>query len=228
MTDQQFWLERWKNQQIAFHQDEVNAHLQALWPQLAIAEGSAVFVPLCGKSQDQHWIAERGHPAVGVEISPIAAEALFTEHGLAPDIVRGDPFSEYRSGRVRVLCGDFFDLQPVHLAGVALVHDRAALIALPPSERQRYAAHMAAVLPSGSITLLITYDYPQEEMSGPPYSVSAVEVERIYGPSFYIELHRELDGLTSRPRFQAKGLTRLTERVHLLRGLRLTGGHRLS
>lgn len=214
--DPQFWLDRWHNGEIAFHQDEVNAHLQALWPTLDIAAAATAFVPLCGKTLDLHWLAERGHAVIGVEISPVAAHAVFAEHGLTPAIEQRGEFTEYRHGRLRVLCGDFFALQPATLADTALVHDRAALIALPPHDRRRYAAKMAELLPAGCLTLLITYDYPQAEMNGPPYSVSDSEVERLYGDAFDITLVREFDGLTPRPRFQRKGLTRLTERVHLL------------
>lgn len=213
----QFWLDRWENGEIAFHQDEVNTHLQSLWPSLGIGAGTTAFVPLCGKTLDLHWLAERGHPVIGVEISPVAAHAVFTEHGLTPEITQQGEFTEYRHGRLRVLCGDFFSLQPEMLADTALAHDRAALIALPPDARRCYAAKMAELLPPGCLTLLITYDYPQAEMDGPPYSVSASEVERLYGAAFDITLVREFDGLTPRPRFQHKGLTRLTERVHLLR-----------
>lgn len=212
-----FWLDRWENDEIAFHQDEVNDHLQSLWPTLSLAEGATVFVPLCGKTLDLHWLVERGHPTIGVEISPVAARAVFVEHGLTPEVVPQGKFTEYRHGRLHVLCGDFFALQPATLAETALVHDRAALIALEPDDRRRYAAKMAELLPAGSITLLITYDYPQDEMNGPPYSVSDHEIERLYGDAFDITLVREFDGLTPRPRFQRKGLTRLTERVHLLR-----------
>lgn len=217
MTDAQFWLDRWENQEIAFHQDEVNPHLQALWPTLDIAAGAEILVPLCGKSLDLHWLAARGHAVVGVEISPVAVAALFADQGLTPEVRPGERFAEYRSGRIRVLCGDFFDFEAAHLSDVALVHDRAALIALPPAARERYAAMMTALLPRGATMLLITYDYPQTEMAGPPFSVTAAEVERLYGPAFAVELQRELDGLTPRASYQRKGLSRLTERVHLLR-----------
>jgi thiopurine S-methyltransferase len=214
--DARFWLDRWENDEIAFHQEEVNDHLQSLLPTLGIDAGATAFVPLCGKTLDLHWLAQRGHPTIGVEISPVAAQAAFTEHGLTPEVIPQGAFTEYRHGLLRVLCGDFFELEPAVLSETDLVHDRAALVALEPDDRRRYAAKMAELLPSGSVMLLITYDYPPSEMNGPPYSVSDREVEQLYGDAFEITLAREFDGLTPRPRFQRKGLTRLTERVHLL------------
>ncbi|MEX1081572.1 MAG: thiopurine S-methyltransferase [Halofilum sp. (in: g-proteobacteria)] len=214
--DLQFWRDRWENQEIAFHQETVDPHLQALWPQIAPPAGAAAFVPLCGKSLDLHWLAQRGHRVVGVEISALAAEALFREHGLQPEIATRGAFQEFRHGPIRLLCGDFFDLAPNDLADVRLVHDRAALIALPEATRRTYAAKMGELLPRGAVILLITYDYPPAEMAGPPYPVTPAEIERIYGNAFAIKLVEDQDGLAHRPRYREKGLTRLTERVHLL------------
>ena len=55
------------------------------------------------------------------------------------------------------------------------MYDRASLIALPPEMRERYARHLAGILPPATQILLITLDYPQPEMPGPPFAVSAVK-----------------------------------------------------
>ncbi|MFV2005712.1 MAG: thiopurine S-methyltransferase, partial [Gammaproteobacteria bacterium] len=65
-------------------------------------------------------------------------------------------------------------------------------------------------------SLLITLDYPQQEMDGPPFSVSETEVEKLFGPQFIVESIIVEDCLANEPRFQAKGLSRLDERVFLL------------
>ena len=59
-------------------------------------------------------------------------------------------------------------------------YDRAALIALPPEMRERYAGHLQAVLPTRSLGLLVTIDYPQAEMAGPPFAVPDEEVRGYY------------------------------------------------
>ena len=56
-----FWLARWEQNQIGFHEDEVNSHLQAFWPRLALGDGARIFVPLCGKSRDLLWLRAQGH-----------------------------------------------------------------------------------------------------------------------------------------------------------------------
>lgn len=45
-----FWHKRWADNQIGFHQPQVNPYLQAHWPALGLAPGARVLVPLCGRA----------------------------------------------------------------------------------------------------------------------------------------------------------------------------------
>ena len=69
-------------QRLGFHQAEVTPLLQAHWDAVGAPEGCTVFVPLAGKSIDMVWLASRGHRVLGVELSPLAVEQFFAEHGL--------------------------------------------------------------------------------------------------------------------------------------------------
>lgn len=213
--DPSFWHARWQANEIGFHQQEINPHLQRFWPQLGVT-GGTVFVPLCGKSRDMLWLASQGHRVLGVEISPIAAAAFFGENGLDVEPMQEVRFVRRQIAELTLLEGDFFDLTPAHLDGMTAVYDRASLIALPPPMRERYAAHMAALLPGGTPVLLVTLDYPQPEMDGPPFAVSAAEVAALFGARFDIDSLGGQDILAENPRFQARGLTRLEERVYRL------------
>lgn len=213
--DPSFWHARWQANEIGFHQQEINPHLQRFWPQLGVT-GGTVFVPLCGKSRDMLWLASQGHRVLGVEISPIAAAAFFGENGLDVEPMQEARFVRRQIAELTLLEGDFFDLALAHLDGVTAVYDRASLIALPPPMRERYAAHMAALLPGGTPVLLVTLDYPQPEMDGPPFAVSAAEVAALFATRFDIDSLGGQDILAENPRFQARGLTRLEERVYRL------------
>ncbi len=68
------------------------------WSCLELTQGSRVFVPLCGKSQDMLWLAQQGHEVIGVELSPVAVAGLFRENGLQPALQRMGRIS--RSWRV--------------------------------------------------------------------------------------------------------------------------------
>lgn len=216
LMDRDFWHQRWETGQIGFHQDRINLHLQRFWGELGLPAGETVFVPLCGKSRDMLWLREQGHPVLGVELSPVAVRDFFAENGLQPQEAERDRFSECAAPGLRILCGDFFDLRAEDLAGIGGVYDRASLIALPPPMRERYAAHMKAVLPATCRVLLVTFEYPQQEMDGPPFSVSEPEVRALYEPDFAVRALHAQDILSETPRFREKGLSALSERVYVL------------
>jgi len=75
--------------------------------------------------------------------------------------------------------------------------------------RERYVRHLVIILPPTTQILLITLEYPQTEMQGPPFSVSASEVEAFYREHAKVCLLAQLDVLAHNPRFQQRGLTRM-------------------
>lgn len=88
-----FWLERWEQNQIGFHEKEINSHLQNFWDKLKIPTGSKIFVPLCGKSSDMLWLLSKGFQVFGVELSPLAVKNFFAENSLEAQ-VSNPPVSE--------------------------------------------------------------------------------------------------------------------------------------
>ncbi len=214
--DKEFWIERWERAEIGFHQDEVNPWLARYWSRIAPAPGSKVFVPLCGKSLDMVWLRKNGHPVVGVELSPLAVESFFDELGVSPSTAHTGRFQQCEADGIRILCGDFFDMTQADLDGVETVFDRASLVALPPEMRQRYAQHMLDILPAGTRTLLVTFEYDQALMSGPPFAVTPDEVHALYDKRARVELLERADVLEENDRFKARGLERLHENIFLL------------
>nr|WP_298894131.1 hypothetical protein [uncultured Acinetobacter sp.] len=59
------------------------------------------------------------------------------------------------------------------------VYDRAALVALPQSMRTVYAKQVMT-LSQHAPQLLIQYEYDQDLMAGPPFSVSESEMMQLY------------------------------------------------
>ncbi|MDH3526723.1 MAG: thiopurine S-methyltransferase [Gammaproteobacteria bacterium] len=211
-----FWHERWQANQIGFHQDEINPYLVRYWPGLATDTSGRVLVPLCGKSRDMIWLLDQGYSVLGVEISPIAVEAFFAEYNMTPTVRREAHCSRWAFDGLELLCGDFFALDRRDIGEVAAVYDRAALIALPPDMRPRYADQLASLLGKTTTGLLITLEYKQDEMNGPPFSVSDAEVEQLYGDRYTIERLCSSDVLEANQRFREQGVTRLTEQAFRL------------
>jgi thiopurine S-methyltransferase len=226
----EFWHQRWQCGETGWHSADINRHLADCWPGLGVAAGARVLVPLCGKSLDMLWLAGRGYRVLGVELSPIAVEAFFRENGLEPRVtdLAPLPFVRWAVDEIELLVGDFFDLTADLLrgtagSGIGAVYDRAALIALPPALRGAYAQRLAALLRDTGdpvtppISLLISLDYDQARMQGPPFAVTEAEVRRLFDTDFAIDPLADFDALAENPRFGQRGLDRLREHVYELR-----------
>lgn len=211
--DKAFWLDRWENQKIGFHQDEINPYLIKHWPSIEPASGSRVFVPLCGKSMDLLWLAEQGYEVTGVEFSQAAVEAFFQEHSLTYQMTTNAKLNVYQSGNITLYQGDFFDLRAADLGPVSVVFDRASLIALPATMRAAYCQQLSALAPAASL-LLVCMEYDQDAMQGPPFSVTESEVNQYFAKFYRINVLQEADLLSSSPQFSARGLQSMNEKVY--------------
>ncbi|WP_047337466.1 thiopurine S-methyltransferase [Pseudomonas protegens] len=211
-----FWQKRWERDQIGFHLAEVNPYLRQYWPALGLEKNSRVLVPLCGKSLDLIWLADQGFEVLGIELAEKAVEDFFREHQLQPQISQHGVFKVYAHGPIELWCGDFFGLTAEDTAGCTALYDRAAMIALPAPMRQRYAAHLNGLLPNASKGLLITMDYAQEQLEGPPFAVPDDEVRQRLGGVWQLQVETERDILGESWKFLQGGVTRLVERVYRL------------
>lgn len=210
----EFWHKKWASNQIGFHLPEVNPYLQRFWPDLNLAAQAWVLVPLCGKSLDLLWLAGRGHRVLGIELSEKAVEDFFSEQQLQPQISEQGVFKIYRAGAIELWCGDVFALTADDVADCSALYDRAAVIALPAPMRERYAEHLQNILPTGLKGLLITLDYDQSQISGPPFSVDDAQVQHMFGGAWQMQLLESQDVLSDSGKFVQAGATRLEERVY--------------
>ena len=180
------WSSRWRAGRIAFNQPSVSDFLE-LYADRVWGQGpQRVLVPLCGKSLDMVYLAERGAEVVGVEFVEQGVREFFAERGLEPEREAGPP-PRFRAGPYTLFAADFFTVGAEQAGPVDAVLDRAALVALDPPTRVRYAAHLRALLPAGATILLISLDYDQSEMEGPPFAVGEAEVGELFRDGFSVE-----------------------------------------
>jgi thiopurine S-methyltransferase len=212
------WLSRWKQNRIGFHESTVNPHLRRYLPDFNLNPGDTIFMPLCGKAHDIDWIARQGFQVVGIELSEIAIESFFSEHNLQYQQFESERFTLRKSGNISLIQGDYFDLQREDLSACKMVYDRASLIAIDEANRSRYCAHMLSIVPPSTAQLLITLDYYQAQMQGPPFAVSTQEVGQHYESRYAIDMLEANDVLDERSRWRDQGLTALTESVFRLAG----------
>ncbi|WP_163930124.1 thiopurine S-methyltransferase [Paraferrimonas sp. SM1919] len=181
----EFWHDKWEKGQIGFHEGQANEALVKHWSALEIESGATVFVPLCGKTKDIAWFLSQGLKVVGAELNSLAVEQLFSELGVKPNIKQVGEFKRYQYQDLTVYQGDFFQLDSTTLGQVDVIYDRAALVALPEAMRQQYVKHLQAISLNAQ-QFLISFDYPQQRMAGPPFAVSAAMVNEYYQGSYQI------------------------------------------
>lgn len=207
----EFWHQRWQKGEIGFHEGEANALLVRYFQAWFGQRNSRVFLPLCGKTRDIGWLMAKGYRVAGAELSETAIEQLFRDLGVQPERTGQGDLTRYSADGIDIFVGDIFDLSADGLGEVDVIYDRAALVALPLEMRQRYAAHlmqMTAMAPQ----FLITFDYDQSAMDGPPFSVTDEDIARCYGDRYErrrIASEDVAGGL--------KGVCAATENVWLLR-----------
>ena len=158
--DPEFWHARWSERQIGFHEGKPNHFLARFADRLT----GRVLVPLCGKSEDLAYLESLGHEVVGIELTETAVREFYAEHP---------------GTKVQIINSDFFAVTAAQVGHIDSIYDRAALIALPPDMRVRYAAHLQALAPDAQM-LLVTLEYPEGTMPGPPFCVREDEVRALY------------------------------------------------
>jgi len=86
----------------------------------------------------------------------------------------------YSAKDIDIYVGDIFELSAQTLGAVNAIYDRAAIVALPADTRKQYVAHMMSITQAAP-QLVITYEYDQSLVDGPPFSVSEAELQQHYG-----------------------------------------------
>ena len=144
----------------------------------------------------------------GVELSAVAIESFFSEHGLTHHRETAGGLTRCRAldRSISLYCGDYFEFEAPPFDAL---FDRASLIALDPDWRPRYIRHTQSQLKPDAAHLLITLEYDQSLVNGPPFCVLADEVA-----SYWPALRRvnEAEALaTCPPKFREAGVTHVNE-----------------
>ena len=180
------WHQRWSENRIGFHRAIANPALTEHWSKLQLDSSSNVLVPLCGKSLDMHWLAQQGHFVNGIEYVEKAVNEFFEDWSKEPLKTSRDVGEKFSAENINLYLADFFKVEPDE-APFSAWYDLAALVALPPSLRTQYVEQLRKLTTADAKGLMVTFDYPKEEMQGPPFALSDEDVEHYFGPFFEIE-----------------------------------------
>ncbi len=185
--DAQFWINAWNEGKTNFNQQKYNDKLLKYFPQLHPKEGQKVLVPLCGKSIDMIWLHELKLKVHGVEVYIEAVKSFFSDNALLPVTEAKDQnFINFKYKDIVLSSGDFLKLNNPETYD--FIYDRASLVALPFEMRKSYAQVIKRSLKKGGKCLLVTYEYDQAKLEGPPFSVNEREIHDLYADKFKIQM----------------------------------------
>lgn len=190
--DTNFWQQKWDKNEIGFHKNEANPILIKHIDNLYLEKGSRIFIPLCGKTIDISWLLSNGFKVVGVELVDIAIKQLFEDLKVEYQILEKEDFKHYFSENIDIFVGDCFKLTSKMIGKIDAIYDRAALVALPEEMRKQYTAHLIDITQNAP-KLLITFEYEQSEMQGPPFSIPKDEIIEHYKKVYNIKHLETID-----------------------------------
>ena len=190
--DSNFWHQLWESNDIGFHQRAVNPLLAECFNTLSLADSSRLFIPLCGKTLDIAWLLSKGYRVAGAELNKPAVEQLFSELGVEPRVSKLGKLDCYSAENIDIFVGDIFDLSAEVLGDVDAIYDRAALVALPEAMRKNYRDHILEIT-NIAPQLLLTFEYDQTVMQGPPFSISANDIKRYYSDIYTLSLLKQIE-----------------------------------
>ncbi|WP_109441385.1 thiopurine S-methyltransferase [Acinetobacter haemolyticus] len=182
-----FWHNKWQTNNIGFHLDQPHTLLTQYLSSLNLNKNARIFVPLCGKSLDLAWLIDQGYHVIGIDLSPVAIQDLIVELDLNFKEIQMGRLTYYQHAQIELFTGDFFELTAEQLGKIDAIYDRAALIALPEHMRSAYTQHLLQIT-NHAPQLLISLEYDQSLLAGPPFSVPEYELTVYYANHYDIKL----------------------------------------
>jgi len=216
--EKEFWKSAWNEGKTGFHRDDFHPELIEFFPKLNIQKTAKVLVPLSGKSKDLLWLSHNDYYPFGVEVVPQAVSEFFSENKMeTPTLEKRGPLDIYTHEANTVIQGSFFDLKEQGFKGYFdSFYCRASIVALPKAMRKDYADTLNQLLFKGAQGLMITFEYDQTLVGGPPFSVEEKEVHELFSHNFEII---KLDSKSQKPKagkFKDSGIPSFTQVVYQL------------
>jgi thiopurine S-methyltransferase len=132
------------------------------------------------------WLAKQGHSVTGLEMVEQAVKTFFSENELEYNTIENSNQKIHTSEPYTIIQGNIFDIESGLLKADAW-YDRAAMIAIEPSDRKPYVEQIRNQTNAGAAGLLITFAYPQEQMEGPPFALHDTHVYDLFSEGFMVE-----------------------------------------
>lgn len=212
-----FWLEKWRQNQIGFHQSEPTPELTKFISTLTENNPKKnILVPLCGKTKDMLFLSSKGLKVSGFEFSHTACTDFFKDNQLEFTSSEEAGFKILSDKKHTLYCGDYFSFEGKNLFSAAF--DRAALVAISPDKRTDYAQMYSRLLAPKASLLLMTFEYESNILVGPPFSIEEELVYELFEESFKIELLSAESVKVKSPKLFENGVTSASQKTfHLIK-----------
>lgn len=201
-----YWESRWRKHNIGFHLPHVYEPLIRFWADSELPAKPTVLVPLSGKSLDIFWMMNQGARLVAVEAVEQAATEFFSENNIIPEKSKSHGFTILRFETLEFWIGDFFKLPASEMPAFDLIYDKAAITDLPEEIRRKYAEKILSLVNSTTRMATHHFEYNQEQMPGPPFSVSLSELNSYYSDMFKCKILEESSTANNYSKFTRRGL----------------------
>ncbi len=195
MPTNEEWIQRWDQNDTPWNRSSADCLLHQAYASIlqrySNLNAGSVFVPLCGNSRSLRFFYDNGHSVCGVELAKEALDQLRVDDfpELRFDRQTQEEQTVFEAERVCLIEADFFKARVP--GKFELIYDRAALVALDPEQRIRYAEKLPEFLAPNGLLYLVTYEYTEGPEAIPPFSVSRSEVERLFSKFSIHECRRE-------------------------------------
>jgi thiopurine S-methyltransferase len=199
-----FWGKRWSTGKTGWHKTTVHSSLQKYCDdallEMIVGGGARILVPLCGKTVDMAFLAQKRPIAevVGVDGVAQAIETFIQEQ---PDLSiqavgESGGYQKHKGESITLLTGDFFNMTPEVAGGLFDgVWDRGSLVAIDPSLREQYVDKIGELMvkPNGRYLLATIVRGNKDTKTGPPFSIDEAEVRRLFGSKSWVDSIQLLD-----------------------------------
>lgn len=182
-----------KDQNPRFHRNNYSQFLVNHFEKL-INSGkvSQVFVPLCGKTLDLIFLAEKGFEVTGLEFSEIGIEAFFKENSLTYTKGKAENCSlgiyKCNEKNITIYKGDIFHLKTEVCGQFDAFWDRGSYVAINISTQQTYANLMFSLMKPKAKILMEAITYDMSKYRGPPHCITEENLSSTFGGKCDIEV----------------------------------------
>ena len=169
ILDKNYWSGRYQNNDAPWDMGSVSPPLKEYFDQLT-DKNISILIPGCGNAYEAEYLLQRGFTSITLlDISPSLVEKL------------NNTFSASSNKPIKIICGDFFELQQ----SFDLIIEQTFFCAIDPTLRPNYADKMHQLIKTNGKLVGVFFNRTFE--GGPPFSGSKAEYERIFENKFKIK-----------------------------------------